>query len=189
MEGRLERKKVLDLKILYTLHELKGKVEEIKIDGCRILVDSERYDNFYYNGLTCVKCGLTATYAAIEKTKGSKRYHINFYGVRPDGKEIVFTKDHIYPKSLGGFDTVDNFQTMCACCNGRKGDKTDMTIDEAVEKGYTSYERANIMAELNKERELLKRLNKMVAVRNQNISRLANEAYKVNPPISKKEYR
>lgn len=33
------------------------------------------------------------------------------------------TMDHIKPKSKGGKWTPDNLQTMCAECNGKKGDR------------------------------------------------------------------
>lgn len=33
------------------------------------------------------------------------------------------TLDHIYPWSLGGPDTDDNFQTLCRPCNSKKGAK------------------------------------------------------------------
>ena len=33
------------------------------------------------------------------------------------------TKDHIIPKSKGGKDILDNFQTMCFECNTKKGNK------------------------------------------------------------------
>ena len=33
----------------------------------------------------------------------------------------LMTKDHIVPKSLGGGNSLDNLQTMCASCNRRKG--------------------------------------------------------------------
>lgn len=37
------------------------------------------------------------------------------------GSDRPLSLDHIYPWSLGGEDTLENLQTMCAPCNGRKG--------------------------------------------------------------------
>ena len=34
----------------------------------------------------------------------------------------MMTKDHIIPKSKGGPDCIDNFQTMCEECNKKKKD-------------------------------------------------------------------
>lgn len=42
----------------------------------------------------------------------------------PCKRELPFeetTLDHIYPKSLGGSNTFDNFQIMCGTCNSLKG--------------------------------------------------------------------
>jgi 5-methylcytosine-specific restriction endonuclease McrA len=33
------------------------------------------------------------------------------------------TRDHIQPKSKGGPETLENMQTMCTRCNGKKGNK------------------------------------------------------------------
>lgn len=57
--------------------------------------------------------------------------HFNLYAVefvwgRVNGRRkrvphyILMTRDHIYPKSKGGPDSIDNSQTMCAKCNQRK---------------------------------------------------------------------
>jgi 5-methylcytosine-specific restriction endonuclease McrA len=46
-----------------------------------------------------------------------------------DGRRCVecgatgrLTVDHIVPRSKGGTDALENLQTMCSPCNGRKGD-------------------------------------------------------------------
>jgi hypothetical protein len=39
------------------------------------------------------------------------------------GTSCDLTLDHIVPWSLGGPDTEDNLQTLCAPCNSRKGDR------------------------------------------------------------------
>lgn len=41
----------------------------------------------------------------------------------PTGRPIYrgLELDHIHPKSLGGPDTLDNFQVLCTTCNTRKG--------------------------------------------------------------------
>lgn len=53
---------------------------------------------------------------------------VRFFVFERDGYRCVecgtcedLTIDHIYPKSLGGADTVDNLQTLCRPCNCRKG--------------------------------------------------------------------
>ena len=38
-----------------------------------------------------------------------------------NGEEVLMTKDHIIPKSLGGKNTIYNLQPMCQFCNSRKG--------------------------------------------------------------------
>ena len=42
-----------------------------------------------------------------------------------NGQEVLITKDHIIPKSKGGKDKLDNYQTMCVRCNKRKGNKPE----------------------------------------------------------------
>lgn len=144
----------LDTNIINTLHMLKeAKIDEAKINGYNVVVDSDRYDNFYAHGLKCAECGLEATHAAIEKEKNAKHYHINFYGIRNE-KEVQLTKDHIYPRAMGGFDILENYQVLCEACNSRKKDHTDLTIMEAVAKGYTSYEYALLMQEIKEKKKV-----------------------------------
>jgi hypothetical protein len=91
--------------------------------------NGNRLRTFIEKGTTCVKCGLEATHFAAEKDKLQKtrKYHINLWGTKGD-KEILFTHDHIIPKSKGGPDRIENCQTMCEPCNGKKGSNYETGI-------------------------------------------------------------
>ena len=98
----------------------KNKKYLTDIDGDLINMNSFRY-HVFAQSTVCPCCGLEDSFFAKERTAGTEeRYHLNLYGVR-EGKEILFTKDHIVPKAKGGKNRMDNFQTMCAPCNRRKG--------------------------------------------------------------------
>lgn len=94
------------------------------IDGVEIYVNtsSVRLRTFKEN-LTCVACGITGLHFWAECNPGCFNYHLNLYGINEAGDEVLMTKDHIIPKSKNGKDTIDNMQTMCTKCNGKKGNK------------------------------------------------------------------
>ena len=50
---------------------------------------------------------------------------MNLYAIDENGKEVLMTKDHILPKSKGGKDEIDNYQTMCIRCNEAKGNNLE----------------------------------------------------------------
>lgn len=97
--------------------------EKADFDGDKIKVTSQRLQTFYLKGTKCVCCGLEGSYFVKEKAVPEENYHFNFYGLNENSEEVLFTKDHIYPKSKGGKDSVENFQTMCVLCNKEKGNK------------------------------------------------------------------
>lgn len=87
--------------------------------------NSQRYVLFKNKGLTCVTCGLTATYAKVNVTDPGGG-HFNFYARQFNIKtgqveEVLFTKDHIIPSSCGGKNQQSNYQPMCCHCNCEKG--------------------------------------------------------------------
>lgn len=119
-------------------------------DGDVIPVISLRYKVFKQS-LACVACGLTGMYFAkersakvmrpkrvVEQVNGetvvtrippdvpfkatSVTWHFNLYAMTPEGREVLMTKDHILPRSKGGKDRIENLQTMCQPCNGKKAD-------------------------------------------------------------------
>jgi hypothetical protein len=81
----------------------------------------------------CVICGLQGSTMLLEQFEMHGSPHFNLYG---DGVPstlfashaptveksnlILFTKDHILPKSSGGKDVIQNMQTMCVVCNQLK---------------------------------------------------------------------
>ena len=75
---------------------------------------------------TCVRCGLMATHAWVERAPGQEECHIGIYGVYPDtGEEALLTHDHVIPKSLGGKDGMTNGACLCYSCNQRKGARVE----------------------------------------------------------------
>lgn len=100
-----------------------------EFSGHFVNMTSQRYNLFKKKGTTCVCCGLEATHFNLEfGSKRDKRPHFNLYGIF-GGKEILFTKDHIIPRSKGGTDTIDNYQTMCTTCNTKKGKREISLVD------------------------------------------------------------
>ena len=125
-------------KSLHTIAEVLEHVEMTStkkdimiIDGDPIKIGSDRYKIFKFKGLKCVKCDLEAQYFAKECSGGKIiSWHMNLYAINADGREVLFTKDHIYPKSLGGKNEFDNYQPMCSICNCDKGSKVETIIVE-----------------------------------------------------------
>lgn len=99
----------------------KRKVRVVEIAGEEIYAFSDRYRNLFVNGYTCKHCGIIGSFFALEKSKNDNRYHLNMYALDNEGNEVMMTKDHIIPKSLGGENSIKNYQTLCEKCNVAKG--------------------------------------------------------------------
>ena len=123
-----------------------NRKEDIMVDGFKVRVKSLRYMTFYQKGLTCACCGRVGTHFKLDGD-GDVRRHFNLYC--DDG--MLMTKDHIMPRSLGGSDSIDNLQPMCAECNFKKGntfsgdpfrERVKRTKNNGDVKYYDSFEAA-----------------------------------------------
>ena len=93
--------------------------------GFSLKTASLRYRTFNDSGTICHCCGRQMLFFAFERQEGQTRAHANGYGYTIDGEEVLFTRDHIKPCSLGGNNSPLNMQTLCEPCNMRKGNKYD----------------------------------------------------------------
>lgn len=102
-------------------------------DGEEINMKSSRYVVFRRQ-LNCVACGCPGSFFAMERNinkhgnPSCEKYHLNLYAV-VDNEEVLMTKDHIVPKSLGGRNHIDNYQTMCRVCNSAKGNNESIRYE------------------------------------------------------------
>ena len=105
-----------------------GKKQEFSFGGKNYFVkmNSHRYFVFKTNR-KCVSCGLEGNKFLLETHRKDQSPHFNLYGDY-EGELILFTKDHIHAKSLGGEDVHSNYQTMCATCNNLKSNAV-LSID------------------------------------------------------------
>lgn len=168
-----------------------GKVlGDVKYLGYPMTIDTDRYEVLYNKGCKCAMCGLEASFAAIEKVSNRKRSkpHLNVYGITENGKEVMFTKDHIYPRSLGGLDIMENYQVLCNDCNNKKSNATIMTRAEAIEKGLTTQEYIDLTEEIEKYKQELAELRDAAAAVQRKINQVIEERNKVLPPRPKKEF-
>lgn len=96
-----------------------------EFNGMLVDMSSIRY-RVFQRSLACVSCGCVGEIMALERQKNDAigRAHFNLYAIRY-GFEILMTKDHIIPKSRGGSNRLENFQTMCKYCNEEKGDTVE----------------------------------------------------------------
>lgn len=117
----IEEIRELTKDVLFEQYKQNARVE---LDGDIIKGNSQRYQLFFTKGCNCINCGIKGKYFAKEKRIKDISYHLNLYGIDDNGQEVLITKDHIIPKSKGGQDVLENYQTMCIRCNERKGNKT-----------------------------------------------------------------
>ena len=78
-------------------------------------------------GVRCARCGLEGSFFAVERFRhqDTANFHLNLYHLAGNGGETMITVDHIFPKSKGGGNGIDNLQVLCGPCNFHKADKVE----------------------------------------------------------------
>ena len=118
---------------------------DVDFDGDPINLCTARMKLFVNHGTKCVGCGLRGVFFAKEKhiehaDNLQVCWRLNLYGFDQEGKEVLMTRDHIIPKSLGGVQHASNFQVMCFNCNAKKGNKVDESLLNRRHKRQTEME-------------------------------------------------
>jgi 5-methylcytosine-specific restriction endonuclease McrA len=80
------------------------KTKKIEIDETKFVKLGVRWKVFERDGFKCVACGKSAADGAV--------LHV----------------DHIIPRSKGGKDRLDNYQTLCELCNIGKGNSSEKDL-------------------------------------------------------------
>lgn len=96
-------------------------------DGMSFKRTSQRLALFRKNHI-CVDCGIEGNLFVLESHHKGQTPHMNLYSVDADGKMVLMTKDHILPRSKGGLNVMENYQTMCQICNAIKGDSMEEVV-------------------------------------------------------------
>lgn len=134
----------------------------VVLDGEEVKANSQRLQLFYTKGFKCVVCGTEGKFFIMVRGEKEKRFHLELVGETTDGKLVMMTKDHIVPKSLGGKDELENYQTMCTTCNVAKGNALE-TPEKYTEGDFESLRKANLKL-FNENKELKAALVKYKAI-------------------------
>ena len=150
------RNKILIAKLPLSIirNTYRRKRQRIEIQGYKVQAKDDRYLNFIINGFRCNKCGIKGKYVNLECNSRIGN-HLNVYGIDGSGKEVLLTKDHIYPKSKGGLDDIKNYQVLCERCNNNKKDISPIKLVEALRSGKATKESVEKAVKMHKPKALI----------------------------------
>lgn len=169
----------------YTIDEIKKSIEEgILPDKIlyheRDYKDSLRRVNIMLelikrDGNKCVQCNIIPEYFALGKDKIG-RWHLDLYS-DVGNESHMLTIDHIYPKSKGGKNEIENYQLMCKICNEDKGNIVEGEVDNTKPLTKSVYINNKIISLTQQIKGILLKLksHKLICVNKQRNFTIGNE--------------
>lgn len=134
----------------------------------RVNINNDRY-YLFRNQKSCAGCGVIGTRLFLcediqqSEALGVRRFHFNLYGQNVDTNDcmkdhfVLMTRDHIVPKSLGGIDSIDNYQTLCWNCNVLKSD-CGMNLEQIQSALFPAYRAFKSTVNLNRAKAVMQPL-------------------------------
>ena len=148
----MARNKIIlsNLPLVYIRDALKNRhTKYIEFDGYKILTGYDNYNVLIKYDFKCAKCSKEAVYCNLEYNDRHK-YHFNAYTENGE----MMTKDHIYPRSKGGLNSLRNYQLLCYSCNQKKKDISPMTLTVALREGYATKKSVEYAVKIGRPRAL-----------------------------------
>lgn len=154
--------------IMGLIFEYNGLHKTIDLEGDSIITSSAKLYTFKHDGTTCRGCGLNGSFFVKERQHhGIRHFSLNLYGISKEGKEVLFTSDHIIPLSKGGATGIKNRQTMCANCNNIKNNRCSRSDEKnGVRRGKSSMSRGPTRTTSSKMRAIPKNRRALAIYRN-----------------------
>lgn len=153
----------------YTINEIFNEIENENSLPDKILYHHKDYDDslsrvkiiknlIERDGDKCIICQAKPKYFALGKDR-SGYWHLDLYS-KKNKEHYMYTIDHIYPKSKGGQNSIENYQLLCKVCNENKSDNVDgETIENKVNIKNTSDYIGHKLVSLNQQTKAI--LNKI----------------------------
>ena len=90
----------------------------------KVYFERKRWRIYTAKDFKCIYCGLMGTHAVFWKDHVEIPWdaHCDLVHITPEGRRILMTLDHLFPKSQGGTNDPANLAVACSPCNHTKGD-------------------------------------------------------------------
>jgi len=124
------------------LKNLDHRSAVLNVDGAdyKVPLNNIMFRTLVHSGTECKACGLVGSFFRLERMSHAPEgtAYFNLYGYK-NGTPVLFTRDHIIPRSKGGTNILSNMQTMCNDCNGKKGNTAGFKFELKVQLGNEQY--------------------------------------------------